>query len=203
MAIVAPADANLSTPMNKTDRTSRRRKSGESFQRLTAAAAAGLCATAVKTAFLAALHDRLPLRKRHPLAPGEIVAVLERRADWRPSTSLHQTATFAAHFGYGAGAGAIYGRLRNSSRGNPVVRGMAHGMAVWAASYLVLLPAARILKPVTEHDARRTSLMIAGHLVWGASLGVAEDLLSRKKTWKRARSSMAGRPRRYPEQVQQ
>ena len=40
-----------------------------------------------------------------------------------------------------------------------------------AAVAMGLLPAAGILKPATEHPARRNALMIASHLVWGAALG--------------------------------
>jgi hypothetical protein len=42
---------------------------------------------------------------------------------------------------------------------------------VWAASYLGLLPALRLLPPATNHPRHRTALMIAAHLVWGSALG--------------------------------
>ena len=44
---------------------------------------------------------------------------------------------------------------------------------MWAASYLGWIPAAGLLKPATEHPARRNFMMIAAHLVWGAALALA------------------------------
>jgi hypothetical protein len=49
--------------------------------------------------------------------------------------------------------------------------GVALGLGVWTASYLGVLPALGILRPATEHPARRTALMIAAHVVWGSALG--------------------------------
>jgi len=44
---------------------------------------------------------------------------------------------------------------------------------VWGGSYLGLLPSLGILRPATDHPAQRNALMIAAHLVWGATLGGA------------------------------
>jgi uncharacterized membrane protein YagU involved in acid resistance len=60
-----------------------------------------------------------------------------------------------------------------------VVNGVAYGLGVWTASYLGLLPALGLLAPATEHPARRNALMIAAHVVWGASLGITAKRLSR------------------------
>jgi len=43
---------------------------------------------------------------------------------------------------------------------------------VWSTSYLVLLPALRLLRPATKAPPRRNALMIAAHLVWGGALGL-------------------------------
>ena len=54
-----------------------------------------------------------------------------------------------------------------------------YGLAVWAGSYLGLLPALGIMSPATDHPLRRTALMIAAHLVWGSALGTFVDLLNK------------------------
>jgi hypothetical protein len=59
-----------------------------------------------------------------------------------------------------------------------VLAGAGFGVAVWAGSYLGWLPAAGILSPATEHPPRRNALMIASHVVWGATAGVVFDKLA-------------------------
>jgi hypothetical protein len=44
-------------------------------------------------------------------------------------------------------------------------------MAVWAGSYLGLLPAAGILPSATRDYPERNAVMIGAHVVWGAALG--------------------------------
>jgi len=59
------------------------------------------------------------------------------------------------------------------------VKGILWGMIVWAGSYLGRFPAAGILKPATEHPARRDSMMIGAHVVWGAVTRLLTDRWSR------------------------
>jgi uncharacterized membrane protein YagU involved in acid resistance len=54
-----------------------------------------------------------------------------------------------------------------------------YGVLVWGVSYLGWIPGARILKPATQHRARRNVLMIACHLVWGATLATTLRELQR------------------------
>lgn len=164
-------------------------------------AAAGFIATGIKTAFVVSSFRLLPCRDRYALPPGEIVAELERKAGVRPGEDLHQIAALAAHFAYGTTAGSIYGLLRRRGSCPPVAAGTAFGACVWAGSYLGLLPALRILKPVTHHPARRNVLMFAAHLVWGASLGWVENELSARGDLRKTPAILAGKPRRYPDQA--
>jgi putative membrane protein len=46
---------------------------------------------------------------------------------------------------------------------------------VWAGSYLGLLPVLGILSPATRHPTGRNALMIAAHIIWGATLGILTD----------------------------
>ena len=89
-----------------------------------------------------------------------------------------EAATWASHFGYGAACGALYGALAANRRVPHVAAGVGFGLAVWAGSYLGWLPAAGILRPATEHPPRRTALMIAAHVVWGATTGFVVNALS-------------------------
>jgi hypothetical protein len=147
-------------------------------------ATAGLLATVPMTAVMLAGHRALPRHERYPLPPAEITAqAAETAADAAdaapPDPEALTALTLAAHFGYGAATGALYALAVPPAPGVAAgaLRGAGWGLAVWAGSYLGWLPAARILKPATEHPARRNALMIGAHLVWGAALGA---LLARR-----------------------
>ena len=73
----------------------------------------------------------------------------------------------AAHFIYGAVAGAMYPLL---TRMRSPVAGAGYGVAVWIISYLGWLPIAHLLAPATRHPLKRNLLMVAVHVVWGATL---------------------------------
>lgn len=78
-----------------------------------------------------------------------------------------QTATIAAHFGYGAATGALYAFA--APRGSILSRA-AYGFLIWLVSYFGNMPGLRILRPAHDHPGRRNAVMIAGHLVWGSTL---------------------------------
>ena len=90
-------------------------------------------------------------------------------------------ATLAAHFGYGAAAGAAYIPFAGKSGLAPAAEGALFGLAVWGGSYLGVMPATGLYSSAKDEPAARNALMIAAHLVWGASLGVIYDAL-RKRT---------------------
>lgn len=143
-----------------------------------AGAAAGFAATTPMTIVMELLHDHLPTHERYPLPPGEIVADAERKAGVAPPGGVHRALALAAHFGYGAAAGSLYGPLTAGLPAAPLVRGALFGLGVWGASYLGLLPALGVLRPATQHPARRSALMIAAHLVWGAALAATAERLT-------------------------
>ena len=141
---------------------------------LLAGALAGLAATVPMTLAMEAMHRRLPHHERYALPPRKITmrAAGAARAGHRLDESERLGLTLAAHFGYGTAAGALYGPLANRVKGPAAVKGMGYGLLVWAGSYLGLLPALGLLSPATDHPPRRNALMIAAHLVWGATLGL-------------------------------
>ena len=149
------------------------------MERQLAGTLAGLVATLPMTAAMELLHRQLPAHQRHPLPPREVAMNalgtlgLRHRQDETTRTLL----SVATHFAVGATAGTLYPTVARALPGGPVAKGVAYGLAVWAGGYLGLLPATGLLSPATEHPRRRTALMVASHVVWGATLGLLADRL--------------------------
>lgn len=139
-------------------------------------AAAGCIATAPMTWAMEVMHRRLPERERYPLPPRQIATRVAEEAGVKNHLDERQRLglTLAAHFGMGAAAGALYGLIARHQPLPAPLAGAAFGIAVWAGNYLGLLPALGVLRPATEHPPRRTALMVAAHLVWGAVLGTLD-----------------------------
>jgi uncharacterized membrane protein YagU involved in acid resistance len=142
-------------------------------------ALAGAVATAPMSVVMTTMQRALPVREQYPLPPKEITVKLADEANIQDDLGEPElnALTMLAHYGYGALGGSAYALAKGVLPGRPAVKGMLFAMGVWTGSYLGWLPAANILKPATEHPVRRTVLMIAAHLVWGASLGVVEARL--------------------------
>ncbi|RWH96301.1 MAG: hypothetical protein EOQ89_29105 [Mesorhizobium sp.] len=149
------------------------------LQRIISGALAGFAATLAMTIAMRRLHALLEDRERYPLPPREIVervAIADDEQDARTSTLL-------AHFGFGALTGSIFAFLP-MRRGS----GILYGLGVWGFSYLGWIPAARILAPAWRHPAHRNLLMLAVHIVWGATLSRSLSELEA------ARTEVFGRP---------
>ena len=144
-------------------------------------ALAGLAATVPMTAAMESMHRLLPERERYPLPPREIAMAVAEDAGVRQHLDEPErtSVTLAAHFGYGAMTGAMYAPLAQRSQWRPAIGGAGFGLAVWAGSYLGLLPALGILTPATAHPTRRNALMITAHVVWGVTLGLLVDRAGR------------------------
>ncbi|WP_372015433.1 hypothetical protein [Tistrella mobilis] len=165
-------------------------------------AIAGVMATVAMTAAMRRMRPLLPEEDSYPLPPREIID----RTAGRPGEGkagegrvddeqARRRQTLLAHFAFGAASGAVFALLR--PRGG-LAAGAGYGVAVWAASYLGWIPAARILKPATRHPWRRNLLMIAAHLVWGASLAKGLEDLDRAEG-----ELFEGGPRPHPDQPHQ
>ncbi len=143
---------------------------------------AGFLATLPMTLAMEGMHAMLPWWERYPLPPREITEEVERVADLHGSLDepQHLALTLVNHFAYGAGAGAVYGAFSRAVPAPPALKGAAFGLGVWSISYLGLMPALGVLRPATEHPARRNALMIAAHLVWGSATGILLDHLQRR-----------------------
>src|SRR5688572_21597562 len=113
-------------------------------------AIAGLIATAPMTVVMLLLHRLLPDYQRYPVEPYRITTRAARRLHLggvMDDPEARLAATTVAHFGYGAAAGALFPPLLGWLPIPSVLAGLLYGFAVWAGSYLGLVPALGLLSP--------------------------------------------------------
>lgn len=156
----------------------------DTFSRLAAGAAAGFAATGPMTAVMEFLHRLLPPEQQHPQPPRQITDRSAEAVDLHDDLTEEQksAAAMANHFGYGTSVGAVYGLLAPHLPFSPPANGVAYAMGVWAGSYLGWLPAAGLYPSATDETAERNAVILAAHVVWGATLGaVHADLAGRDR----------------------
>jgi hypothetical protein len=86
------------------------------------------------------------------------------------------------HWAYGTVQGALYGIVAGSLPKLRVSYGLPFGASVWAGDY-VILPAAKLYKPIWEYDAKTLAKDLTGHLVYGLATATAMRLLSASAGW--------------------
>ena len=86
----------------------------------------------------------------------------------------------ATHLAYGSLWGALYGLTQASYRRRPARFGAAYGLAVWLVGPAALVPAMKLMRPPWDEPPIRTSMMVAGHLVYGLAVAEAFEVLERK-----------------------
>ncbi|MDQ3745996.1 MAG: DUF1440 domain-containing protein [Acidobacteriota bacterium] len=153
------------------------------MNRILLGALAGLAATVPMTLAMKLMHEALPRHEQYPLPPRQVLEGMAEKAgvNEQMDEEERKAATWVSHFAYGTACGALYGALSegfDSLDVPPALAGVGFSLGVWAGSYLGWLPAAGIISPATEHPARRNALMIAAHIVWGASAGMMVDKLA-------------------------
>ncbi|GAA3741962.1 hypothetical protein HDA32_003363 [Spinactinospora alkalitolerans] len=79
--------------------------------------------------------------------------------------------TVAAHLGFGAGTGTVFGALSGRRRPLPVF-GVGYAMVVWLASYEGWVPALGIQPPIHREAPRRAWVMAMAHVVFGTTLAL-------------------------------
>jgi hypothetical protein len=82
------------------------------------------------------------------------------------------------HWGYGVLGGVQYGLVAGSLPHSRVLHGIPFGASVWAGSY-VILPAAKLYKPIWEYGLSTLANDLSAHLVYGLATSTAFRLLSR------------------------
>ena len=143
-------------------------------------AVAGTVATIPMSAVMLAA-DRAGLMGRQP--PEVIATMGLQAAGGHPSETTKRASALAVHFGFGAGAGALFGVLyrHTESLGPPIARGIGFGLVVYTVSYAGWIPALDIMPSPPNDRPGRPSSMIAAHVVFGAALAVLVDWLVARK----------------------
>ncbi len=121
-----------------------------------------------------------PTRGRFPprqVAEAVVAGVLGRRRPPRWSEPTWWTVTAASHFAFGAAAGAAYPHLVPAVGPVPA-RGAAFGLAVGAATYLVLFPLLGIDAPQADRPVRKAAELVAAHLAWGVTTALLHARLT-------------------------
>lgn len=100
-------------------------------------------------------------------------AALEATGENQASEEAVDVLTFIAHFGYGIGAGTLFGiamrRLRPSL--NRGLLGVIYGSLIWFVSYKGWVPALGIMPPPERDRPYRPESMLVAHWVYGWTLG--------------------------------
>jgi hypothetical protein len=81
------------------------------------------------------------------------------------------------HWAYGMLGGAQLGVAAGSLPRLRVAHGLPFGASVWGAGYVVL-PAAKLYKPIWEYDAKTLANDLSAHLVYGLTTAAALVTLS-------------------------
>jgi len=145
-------------------------------------AAVGTVATVPMTVFWEVMHERLPGEPPRPLPPREVAEALAVKAgvSRQMSETQMEWLALAAHFGYGAVTGAIFGAIAPHRPRAAVPTGMLFGLGVWTASYLGWMPATGVRHSPKYDLPARTGLIMASHIVWGAAAGLLMSLARRR-----------------------
>ena len=140
-------------------------------------ATAGTIATALMSALMLAAR-RLGITAELP--PEKITSKMLRRHGIRPDAGQQDALATGLHFAFGAAAGGAFGVIARRVPVPSVPLGMAYGAAIWGVSYMGWLPSVGLM-PRADHDQRgRQAVMLAGHLVFGATLGVLAGRRARR-----------------------
>jgi hypothetical protein len=81
------------------------------------------------------------------------------------------------HWGFGMLSGAQYGLVAESLAKPRIGYGLPFGASVWAGGYLVL-PAAKLYKPIWKYDRNTLAKDLSAHLVYGLATATALRLLT-------------------------
>jgi hypothetical protein len=151
-------------------------------------AVAGTAGTALMTAYQeavarsrgsSAVADSLkePRTWAEAPAPAQLVkkvseGVLGKRVTKRQAPLIANI----GHWGYGASIGAAYGLAASRLGGNPLVRGVAFGTAVWGVAYAALTPLGIFDRP-WRTDPTELGLDLSYHLVYGVGTAAVFDAL--------------------------
>jgi uncharacterized membrane protein YagU involved in acid resistance len=135
-------------------------------------ALAGFAATAPMTVAMWAVDRRYKITELR-LPPEQITRNVVKRSGLHRflNETGKKTASWVAHFGYGAAIGAAYPMTAERAPLHPAVKGSLYGTLIWVLSYLGWLPAAGMMRSATRQSSLRNLALVASHLVWGLVCG--------------------------------
>jgi hypothetical protein len=112
-------------------------------------------------------------------APGQLGhKVLRLLLRQEPPHEWARPTTNVMHWATGVGWGVQYGLLASRTSRYPWLRALALGPVAWAASY-VILPLAKVYKPIWEYDGKTLADDLSAHLAFGAGTSAAYAVLTR------------------------
>jgi putative membrane protein len=128
------------------------------------------------------MYRALPREQRSPLPPAKLTHEVTKAAgaDRLLSRPQESFVTMVSHFGYGAAMGMIYASISSKWDKPAIVKGTVFGFGVWTASYLGWIPLFGLRTSAPRMSLQRNLMMIAAHVLWGASLGYAEKELKKR-----------------------
>jgi uncharacterized membrane protein len=147
-------------------------------------AVAGLAGTAAMTVAQTAFQQATRTPPSTAPAQGARKA-LRRATGMRVSRRRTPQLNLAAHFGYGAAWGAVYGAAARRP-----TSGVGFGAAVWGAS-LGLLPGLGLAPPVWRRDPRWVAPDVAFHVVYGVATAETDRALREPAAPSTARATLA------------
>jgi len=139
---------------------------------------AGTIATALMSALMLAAR-RLGITGTLP--PEKITSKMLRSHGIHPDRGQQDALAAGLHFAFGAAAGGVFGVIARRVPVPSVPLGIAYGAAIWGVSYGGWVPSMGLM-PRADHDQRgRQAVMLAGHLVFGATLGALAGRRPRRR----------------------
>jgi hypothetical protein len=112
-------------------------------------------------------------------APGQLGRKVEgfllRR---RPPQTWARSTTNLVHWATGAGWGLQFGLIVSKASRRRWMLGLSLGPAAWLSSYVVL-PLAKVYKPIWDYDPRTLEKDLSAHMVYGVATGIAFSVVTR------------------------
>jgi hypothetical protein len=114
-------------------------------------------------------------------APGQLGRkALKLATGHEPPPEWARATTNIMHWATGVAWGGQYGALASFASIPPWVRGPAYGPVVWLLGYVVL-PLAKVYKPIWAYDARTLRDDLSAHVVYGSVVSAVFAALTKEK----------------------
>ena len=112
-------------------------------------------------------------------APGQLGQKVERFLLRRPPPdSWARSTTNLVHWATGVGWGIQFGLIVSKASRRRWIAGLSLGPAAWLSSY-VLLPLAKVYKPIWDYDRRTLEKDLSAHILYGVATGITFSAVTR------------------------